>query len=44
MYVGTAREAHDSDVHAGAQLVYEVTAVAADGTVLAHGDTRITCC
>lgn len=44
VYVGTAREAHDSDVQAGAQLIYEVTAVAADGTVLAHGDNRITCC
>lgn len=44
VYAGTAREAHDADVIMGAQLIYEVTALAADGTVLAHGDQRVTCC
>ncbi|MEA3054729.1 MAG: hypothetical protein QOD30_161 [Actinomycetota bacterium] len=44
VYAGTAREAHDTDVRVGAQLIYEVTALAADSTVLAHGDTRVTCC
>jgi hypothetical protein len=44
VYAGTGHEAHDTDVHAGAQLIYEVTALASDGTVLAHGDMRITCC
>jgi len=44
VYAGTAREAHDSDVQVGAQLIYEVTALAADGTVLAHGDMRVSCC
>jgi len=44
VYAGLDHRAVDTDVRVGANLIYEVTALAADGTVLAHGDNRISCC
>jgi hypothetical protein len=40
----TAARAVDTAVVVGARLVYEVAALAADGTVLGHGVTMVTCC
>jgi hypothetical protein len=44
VYAGPATRAVDTAVLVGARLVYEVQALAADGTVLGHGLTMITCC
>jgi hypothetical protein len=44
VYAGDGQRAEDTDVRVGANLVYEVTAITADGTVISHGDARVTCC
>jgi hypothetical protein len=45
VYAGTGTRTVDTAVLVGARLFYEVTALAADGTVLGHGATpMVTCC
>ena len=43
LYTGTALRYEDHEVN-GARKYYEVTALAADGTILGHGEAFVICC
>ena len=43
LYSGTARRFEDHEL-SGARMYYDVTALAADGQVLGHSETFVTCC